>query len=629
MTQPLGMDDFFALEAGEYLDRLATLCAASGSPNADELVRFTRALRGSALMASQQAIARAAGALEHLVRGYRDGRRSWDEDLASIFREATDVLKSLVERARAWTPDDSARAERLALQLERAVGGAARPAAPPAPQHADSGVRAFLAREAAALGSVLDQTRRGLESGSVSGENLQVVMRRMQPLRGLAALADYPPLPDLLDGIERTVGGVGRLELSPADGARRLEAAVAGLSRAARDIADRGRPDPEAEEFRRFAELLVTAASEETPVVEIEQLFFSGEDGVVQRGTVPRTASATSNSRAAVVSRGEHLCQLADEIAEATSAPQRNLRLHVLGTDLRTLAAGLPPGLDSAVDTFAASARLAITLGAAAAQPATFANLVRDAGIRLRNFTEVTQPSTLAAQFEGLLQEMDRLRKQVTPGRPAAAAPPSTGPFPRVVIGDEEEEDVVPIESLAPDEAEEAPAALQPENAPQAQAPVLVEGWDLAASYMRYEVLITEGVSPAVAARQAPSARPAPLPVPAHSPAPPPPLAPSRPVATPPTATPAPPPRPAPAPPAPASVVAPAPSPPPPPPRRPEPEPEVVEITHLLYHGRAALERADQVQRAIRSAVAAAEPMSAIQPLVDELLDLVELAIAD
>ena len=76
MTQPLGIDDFFALEAGEYLDRLSGLVVNPGPPSADELVRFTRALRGSALMANQQAIARAAGGLEHLVRGYRDGRRA-------------------------------------------------------------------------------------------------------------------------------------------------------------------------------------------------------------------------------------------------------------------------------------------------------------------------------------------------------------------------------------------------------------------------------------------------------------------------------------------------------------------------------------------------------------------------
>ena len=59
--KPLGMTDFFALEAGEYLERLdAVLQPAEGTaPLADEFVRLARALRGSALMANQHAMSRA------------------------------------------------------------------------------------------------------------------------------------------------------------------------------------------------------------------------------------------------------------------------------------------------------------------------------------------------------------------------------------------------------------------------------------------------------------------------------------------------------------------------------------------------------------------------------------------
>src|SRR5437899_1087552 len=67
-SKPLGMSDFFALEAGEYLERLDGLLAKSEGPSADELVRLARALRGSALMANQPAIARAAAGLEALGR---------------------------------------------------------------------------------------------------------------------------------------------------------------------------------------------------------------------------------------------------------------------------------------------------------------------------------------------------------------------------------------------------------------------------------------------------------------------------------------------------------------------------------------------------------------------------------
>src|SRR2546429_6939244 len=77
-NKPLGMSDFFALEAGEYLERLDGLLAQSEHPSADELVRLAPALRGSALMADQQAIAPAAAGPESLARAVPDGRRGRD-----------------------------------------------------------------------------------------------------------------------------------------------------------------------------------------------------------------------------------------------------------------------------------------------------------------------------------------------------------------------------------------------------------------------------------------------------------------------------------------------------------------------------------------------------------------------
>src|SRR5438128_10117822 len=98
---PLGMRDFFVLEAGEYLERLdALLQAPEGTaPAPDEFVRLARALRGSALMASQPAIARAASGLEALARAVREGRRPWDAATRQIAIRAVDDLKSSVRRA--------------------------------------------------------------------------------------------------------------------------------------------------------------------------------------------------------------------------------------------------------------------------------------------------------------------------------------------------------------------------------------------------------------------------------------------------------------------------------------------------------------------------------------------------
>src|SRR5947208_13640624 len=96
---PLGMADFFALEAGEYLDRLDALLQAPAPPAADELVRLARALRGSALMANQQPIARAAGGFEGLARGVREGRRPRGPATKPIATRAVEGPKSFGRKA--------------------------------------------------------------------------------------------------------------------------------------------------------------------------------------------------------------------------------------------------------------------------------------------------------------------------------------------------------------------------------------------------------------------------------------------------------------------------------------------------------------------------------------------------
>src|SRR5712664_3910913 len=208
--QPLGMSDFFALEAGEYLDRLDALLQPPAPPAAEELVRLARALRGSALMASQQAIARAAMGLEALARGVREGRRPWDAATKQIAIRAVDDLKIFVRKAASWTDADTAKAEALAAQLEQMAG---RPSAQVRAAEAlglDAGARAFVAREGAAIASALDRAAQALRANPLAHDPLQRILKALQPLRGLAALNDLPPLPDLLEGIEQTIGEVGR-----------------------------------------------------------------------------------------------------------------------------------------------------------------------------------------------------------------------------------------------------------------------------------------------------------------------------------------------------------------------------------------------------------------------------------
>src|SRR5258708_145759 len=182
MTQPLGVADFFALGAGEYLGRLEGLLQPAPPPAAEELVRLARALRGSALMASQQGIARAAMGFEAFARGVREGRRPWDAATKQIAIRSVDDLKIFVRKAPSWTEADTVKAEALASQLEQ-FGG--RPSAHVRAAEAiglDAGARAFVARGGAASASALDRARRGVAANPIAPDPLQQVLQARQPL---------------------------------------------------------------------------------------------------------------------------------------------------------------------------------------------------------------------------------------------------------------------------------------------------------------------------------------------------------------------------------------------------------------------------------------------------------------
>src|SRR4051812_1064543 len=125
--KPLGMADFFGLEAGEYLERLDGLLQKP-DPNPEEFVRLSRALRGSALMAHQAAIARAAGGLEAVARALRDQKRAWDRATKQLAIRCVDDLKIFVRRVGSWTDADTARADALATELTQLAGVPSGPA---------------------------------------------------------------------------------------------------------------------------------------------------------------------------------------------------------------------------------------------------------------------------------------------------------------------------------------------------------------------------------------------------------------------------------------------------------------------------------------------------------------------
>src|SRR6266545_4545138 len=464
--QPLGMSDFFTLEAGEYLDRLDALLQPPTPPAADELVRLARALRGSALMASQQGIARAAMGLEALARAVREGRRQWDAATKQITTRAIDDLKIFVRNAASWTDADTAKAEALAGQLEQ-LGG--RPSAQVRAAEAmglDAGARAFVAREGAAIASALDRAGRALRTNPLAHDPLQHVLKALQPLRGLAALNDLPPLPDLLDGIEQAIGELSRTRGAPPTGvgetvAELFQMAATSIAHAAREVAERGRPDPESAEFRKFAGLLVQFMDSEPDIVPIETVAT-----IVHRGTPPggEGARPATLGRLELVSHGEHLRQAADSLERAPSATQRELRAHTLAGTFRALSSAGGGAVAERVAEFAQAAREAVTSGIAMSQPALFAAEVRKAG-EILSTSEIGDETAPAAALAGVTLAVRRLGPQPPPTAVTPPKPPARAAAP----------------SLAPQEP-----PIGADHSP-----------DLAGTWTRYEQMVAAGVGPA------------------------------------------------------------------------------------------------------------------------------------
>jgi hypothetical protein len=570
MTNPLATADFFALEAGECLDRLETLVARSDGPPADEFLRTARVLRGAALMASQQPIARAAAGLEGLARAYRDGRRPWDPATREQASQAIEEFRLLVRRVREWAEPETARAVRLGAMLESLAGrgpgaaleleGAARSGQR---GELNAGVRAFVAREGALIASALDRAARAVKAEPGEHEALYAVIRRMQSLRGLAELSELVPLPEILDGIELAVGDLTRLFAPPPGVDEVIGAAALALTRISRDIAEHGRPEAESEEARRFTELLLRAFAVERDVVAIESLFYADDPApITPPPTQPQFAPPPPLGPLELVSQGEHLCQSADLIARSHSTVERDLRLyHLLGT----LRAAGTPGADpvaGALVVFARSAREALAAGVATRATPALVSCLREAGELLRAVADADDRMLISRRILDAAYRLDGLRMAESAPLPA---PPlvdieSLG-YDDPIVPIETllyQEDIVPIESLGYDAPAPVPA-----------------GGGLEASYRTFDRLRRErGAQPpsldALVGRAL-------------------------------------------------AEVVPAPS-----------EGTVtVEIGALCYRGRAALERAAAVRQQLADELARNGGLAAIQPLLQELLDLVPLALAE
>ena len=279
MNAPVGRREFFALEAGEYLERLALLAAGQGPPDGEDLVRYARALRGAALMAGPAGYAVAAAAIESVAKAARDGTIAWTPMLGEQVAQAIEECKALLRRVREWSDVDVQRCDRLAERLDGLIGAAGKRPGTGAMGEGpglSAGVRAYVAREAAGVAATLEQVADAVEQRPAP-DSADALLHRLQPLRGLGALPGLSPLPELLETLDLTIAFACRGGAWPRGAGPAFRATAAALARMARDIAELGLPQHDSHEVVQAAELLREAFAHENDVVDVAALFFDGD----------------------------------------------------------------------------------------------------------------------------------------------------------------------------------------------------------------------------------------------------------------------------------------------------------------------------------------------------------------
>jgi hypothetical protein len=429
MSAPVGRREFFALEAGEYLERLALLVGGAEPPGAEELVRHARALRGAALMAGPPGFSTAAGAIESTSKALRDETLAWTPDLAGRLAHAIEDCKALLRRVREWTDTDTQHCERIAERLETEPGSRDRRGGygSAGGSGLTAGVRTYVAREAAAVAGSLDQVADAVEREPGS-EAAEALLQRLQPLRGLGALPGLAPLPELLETLDLALATTGKSGAwSPLAG-KALRAVGAALARMARDIAELGIPQHDSTEVVQAAELMRDAFLAEDDVVEIASLFAAGDRApVVVRGSPPVPQVAAGDAAIELVSLADRLRQAAEQTRGHLPRSARALQLQSLVLALRGIP--LTPAVQhGAGELFRRLDREAMS-GRALKAPDTFAALLREAADLLAGAADAGGTAALPEILAPLVERLDRM-----------GGVPETDAL-----------DIMPIEALAPE----------------------------------------------------------------------------------------------------------------------------------------------------------------------------------
>lgn len=207
------VSEYFAREAGEYLDQLEHLLDGPDEPNEPNpahLLRLARGVRGSAQMANAETIASVAGRLEDAIRAVTSESIAWSAEIRSLAQQTVSDLKILLRALNRWGPEEESRVRQAIerwddLEASDVGAGASAPQTEPVPVESlfydDPGPHILSAEPAAAAvpegAGVVP-----IESLLLSGESAMREALALRPaVSQLVAERGDPALAGLLDEV--------------------------------------------------------------------------------------------------------------------------------------------------------------------------------------------------------------------------------------------------------------------------------------------------------------------------------------------------------------------------------------------------------------------------------------------
>lgn len=286
--------EFFTTEAADVLSQLTRLVQKldAGSTDHASLHKQSRTLRGSAQMAREDRVYRAALGLESAARSVVNGALTWSEDVSARVRRSIEDIEALVKGEEA----DDAADDRVRRSLERwRAAGVEIPEEDAAARQAQVSeasrqFRQFAAHEVAGIIAEMEISLETLASDPRNRDPLKAILRRERALLGAARLNEIGIVAEALRATEDMTRIIAKLNVP-------VKEEWLAVFRAARDILKAA-----LEPLQRGEVPTATPASSKLRVLRQELMERYGEGDAANATTSPQppvAASAMTASHAA------------------------------------------------------------------------------------------------------------------------------------------------------------------------------------------------------------------------------------------------------------------------------------------------------------------------------------------